>query len=115
MEMMESYQMIIICAMIMVGLIGEANLLIASFAGKIESREILEVILLLLEALLAGIIMFIIQKIFYHGDMQDLLNFLNQYVINHKGASCILLISVGLIVLVAGTIISLKIVQRKRI
>lgn len=114
METMESYQMLIICAMIMLGFFGDANLLLASFAGKIESREMLEVILLLIEALLAGIVMFLIQKIFYHGDMQEFMNVLRQYVLDHKGASCVLFVFIGLLVLMAGTMLSIKIVPGRQ-
>lgn len=113
METMEPYQMIIICAMIMIGFIGGANLLMVSFAGKLESREMLEVILLLLEALVVGIVMFLIQKIFYDGDMQEFTNTLSQWVLNHKGTSCTLFIFTGVIVLIAGTMISIKINPRK--
>lgn len=114
MEAVEPYQMLIICALIMLGFIGGANLLLAAFIGKVESREMLEVILLLVEALLIGGIIFFIQKVIYHGDMQAFLNAFTQIFSKHKPASCILLIAVGLIALVAGTLLSVKMVQRKR-
>lgn len=115
MEAIGEHQMIIICAMTMIGFVGGANLLLAAFAGKVESREIFEVLLLLLEALLVGIIMFLIQKIVYHGDMQELLTVLSQFGSDHEAASCILLLLIGLIFIIAGAMISLKIVRRKRI
>lgn len=110
---MESYQMLITCAMIMLGLIGGANLLLASFSGKLESREMLEVILLLIEALLAGAVMFLVQKIVYHGDMQKFMNVLSQWIFNHKGVSCTLFVFIGLIFLIAGAVISIKIVPKR--
>lgn len=114
MEAVEPYQMLIICAMIMIGFIGGANLLLAAFIGKVESREMLEVILLLVEALLIGGVIFFIQKVIYHGDMQAYLNALTQIFSKHKPASCILLIAVGLIALIVCTLLSVKMVQRKR-
>lgn len=115
METIGQYQMIITCAMIMMGFLGGANLLLAAFAWKIESRELLEVMLLLLEMLLGGIIVFFIQKIVYHGDMQKFLTDLNKLASGHELISCILFISAGLITLIASSMISLKIVQKKRI
>lgn len=115
MEAAGQYQMIIICAMIMIGFIGGANLLLASFAGKIEARELLEVLLLLLEAIVVGIIMFVIQKTLYHGDMEKFMNAFRKLVSDHELLSCILLILTGLIVLMSGTLLSLKMVQRKQI
>lgn len=114
-EMTEPYQMIINCALIMVGFIGGANLLVSAFAGKVESREIFQLILLLIEGLFAGIIMFFIQKIVYHDDKQAFLNAFSGLVSNHDLLLCILFILTGLIFLIAGTLISLKIVKRKRI
>ena len=113
-EATSQYHMVITCAMILLSFTGGANLLLASFAGKIESREILEVILLLIEAMLVGIVKFIIQKTIYHGDKQALLNAFEKLFANHEFLSCILLILIGLVVLFAGTWISLKIVQRKQ-
>lgn len=115
METTDQYQMIIICAMIMLGFIGGANLLLASFAGKIESRELLEVLLLLLEGLVISIIMFVIQKLIYHGDTEAFLTAFRKLVSNHELLSCILLILAGILFLMAGTLVSLKMVQRKRI
>lgn len=114
MDATKSYQMIIICAMIMLGFIGGANLLLAAFIGKVESREMLEVILLLLEALLIGAIVFLIQKTAYHGDMQAFLTACTQIFSKHKLTSCILLIAVGFIALIASTVLSVKMVQKKR-
>lgn len=114
MDATKSYQMIIICAMIMLGFIGGANLLLAAFIGKVESREMLEVILLLLEALLIGAIVFLIQKTAYHGDMQAFLTACTQIFSKHKLTSCILLIAVGFIALMASTVLSVKMVQKKR-
>lgn len=114
-EMTDPFQMIIICASIMVSFISGANLLLAAFAGKVESREIFEVILLLLEALFVSIIMFFIQKVFYHDDRQAFLTVFSKLIFDHELISCILLILTGLIVLIAGTLISLKLVKRKRI
>lgn len=115
MEAAGQYQMIIICAMIMIGFIGGANLLLASFAGKIEARELLEVLLLLLEGIVVGIIMFVIQKTLYHGDMEKFMNAFRKLVSDHELLSCILLILTGLIVFMSGTLLSLKMVQRKQI
>lgn len=114
MEMIEPYQMLIICALIMLGFVSGANLLLAAFVGKVESREIFEVILLLLEALFVSIIMFFIQKVFYHDDRQAFLNAFTQLLSDHELVSCILFILIGLIGLMAGTIISLKIIQSRR-
>lgn len=114
MDATKNYQMIIICAMIMLGFIGGANLLLAAFIGKVESREMLEVLLLLLEALLIGAIVFLIQKTAYHGDMQAFLTACTQIFSKHKLTSCILLIVAGLIVLIASTVLSVKMVQKKR-
>lgn len=113
METAGQYQMIVICSMIMLGFLGGANLLLAAFIGKVESREILEVILLLLEGLFVGIIVFFIQKVIYHGDVQAFLNAFGKMFSNYELISCILLISVGVIALIAGALISLKIVKRK--
>lgn len=115
MEETEKYQMILICAMIMVGFIGGTNLLLAAFMGKVESREMLEVILLLIEGLFGGIIVFLIQKIAYDGDTQAFLKAFRKLLSDHEQTSCILLILIGLIVLIAGTLISLKIVPKKRL
>lgn len=112
METVEPYQMLITCAMIMLGFIGGANLLLASFSGKLESREMLEVILLLIEALLAGAVMFLFQKIAYHGDMQEFMNVFSHWILNHKGLSCTLFLLIGLIVLIAAAVISIKIVPK---
>ena len=114
-EMIEPYQMIINCALIMLGFISGANLLLSAFAGKVESKEIFQLILLLIEGLFAGIIMFFIQKIVYHDDKQAFLNAFNGLVSDHDLLLCILLILTGLIFLIAGTLISMKIVKRKRI
>lgn len=114
MEVTNQYQMIIICAMIMLGFIGGANLLLAAFMGKVESREIFEVILLLLEGLVFGIIMFLVQKTIYHGDKQAFLNVFTQMLSDHKPIFCILFIVIGFMALITGTLISLKIVQKKR-
>lgn len=115
MEAIGQYQMIIACAMIMMGFLGGANLLLAAFVWKIESRELLEVMLLLLEILLGGIIVFFIQKIIYNGDMQKFLSDFYKLVSDHELISCILFITVGIIALIVGSMISLKIVQKKRI
>lgn len=114
MDLSRNYQMIIICGMIMLGFISGANLLLVSFAGKIESRELLEVILLLSEALIVSIIVFFIQKVIYNGNMQELQTKFINLITRHELISCILLVLVGLIVLVSGSIVSLKLVERKR-
>lgn len=115
MEMADRHQMIIICCQIMVGFVGAANLLAASFSGKIESRELLEVLLLLLEALVGGVIVFLIQKIAYHGDTQKFMSVFNRFITDHQMISCIAVIFIGLIIYVTGTLVSIKIVQKKRI
>lgn len=110
MDMAEQYQMLIISSMIMLGFIAGANLLLASFAGKLESRELFEVILLLIEAVLISIIVFLIQKLLYRGkDMQEFLTTFLQWALDHELLSCILLISAGIIVLAVGIGISIKI------
>lgn len=114
MEAVGQYQMVIICALIMLGFMGGANLLLAAFIGKVEAREILEVILLLLEGLLVGVIGFIIQKTIYHGDTEEFLNAFMKLFADHERIACILLILAGLAFLIAGTLISLKIVQKKK-
>lgn len=115
MEMAEQYQMIIISSMIALGFIGGANLLLASFAGKIESRELFEVILLLLEGLLFGIIVFLIQKIVYHGDSRQFLTAFSKLFSGHELISCTVIILAGLALFAAGALLSVKIAQRKRI
>lgn len=114
METMGPYQMMIICAMIMLGFWGGANLLLAAFIGKVESREMLEVLLLLVEALFVGAVLFVIQKAFYHGDQQALSAALLRFASDHQTLACILLVLTGLIVLTAGTMISLKLVRKSK-
>lgn len=109
------YQMMISCAMIMIGFVGGANLLLVAFVGKVESREIFEVLLLLFEGLLAGIVRFFIQKTVYHGDSQAFFNAFKKWLLGHELTSCILLVLIGLIVLIISAWISLKIFHRKRI
>ena len=115
MEEAGKYQMILICAMIMVGFIGGTNLLLAAFMGKVESREMLEVILLLIEGVFGGLIMFLIQKFVYDGDTQEFLQAFRKLLSDHEQVSCLLLILTGLLVFIAGMLISLKIVPKKRI
>ena len=96
--------------MIMLGFIAGANLLLASFAGKLESRELFEVILLLIEAVLISIIVFLIQKLLFRGrDMQEFLTAFLQWTLDHELLSCILLIAAGIMVLAVGVGISIKI------
>ncbi len=113
MKVTSPYQMTIICALIMLGFIGGANLLLASFAGKIESREILEVLLLLAEGVLVGIIMFFIQKIIYHGDQQAFTTSLLKMLSDNELLCCILFLCTGLFVFAVCTVISLKIATKK--
>lgn len=113
-EMIDQYQMLAICAMIMLGFVGGANLLLVSFIGKIESREMLEVILLLLEALVAGAVLFIVQKTVFHDDRQELMNALSKMATRHEQLSCVLLVGIGLLMLILCTVISIKIVEKKR-
>lgn len=113
-EAFGQYQMLIICAMIMLGFIGGANLLLAAFAGKVESREMLEVLFLLLEGVVAAGILFLIQKTVYHGNAQEFLKAFQNLIANHEGLSCFLFILVGLIALLACTLISLRTIRGKR-
>lgn len=113
METTENYQMLIIFAMIMLGLIGGANLLLASFAGKLESREIMEVLLLLFDAGIAGIILFVIQRTVFHGDYQEMLTVLGRIISSHEYISCLLFVCIGLVFLIICTIISIKGIQKK--
>lgn len=115
MEMTDKYQMVIMCAFIMLGFAGGANLLLASYVGKIESREFLEVVLLLVEAAIVAVIFFIIQKTAYHGDNQKFVTDMTGFFSKHEVISCVLLIAVGLAFLVAGAMISLRILKKKRI
>lgn len=114
MEVTKPYQMMIACAMIMLGFWGGANLLLASFAGKAESREMCEVLFLLVEALLVGAVLFVVQKVFYHGDQQAFLNALKSFATSHQTSACILMLVTGLIVLALGAMISLKLARKKR-
>lgn len=114
MEATESYQMMIACAMIMIGFWGGANLLLAAFGGKAELREMCEVLLLLVEAVAIGAVLFVVQKVFYHGDQQALINALWRFASSHKISACILILLTGLIVLAAAAVISLKLVRKKR-
>lgn len=107
-ELFDHQQMIILCGMIMLGFIGGANLLLVSFAGKLEYREMMEVLLLLFEALLLGLVMLIIQKVFYHGSNQKFINAFQQMITNHETISCILFIAIGFVFLIICTIASLK-------
>ncbi|MBD5530885.1 MAG: hypothetical protein HDQ98_01600 [Lachnospiraceae bacterium] len=113
-ETTKPYQMIILCAMIMLGFWGGGNLLLAAFIGKIESREMCEVLLLLLEALLMGAVLFVVQKACYHGDQQAMMSALGRFASDHQALACILLVLTGLAALAAGTMISMKLVQKKR-
>lgn len=113
MDLFHDWQMIIICSIIMLGLISDANLLLVSFAGKIESREFLEVILLLSEALIIGLVTFFIQKIFYHGTMQELTTKLGRLITRHELFSCILFVFTGIIFLAVCSLISLKFAKKK--
>lgn len=112
-ESTREYQMLITCAMIMMGFVGGANLLLASFTSNVESREILQVILLLAEGLIIGIILYIIQKIVWHGDSQAFFNAFTKFFSSHEILSCIVLILAGFIALFAGTLISLKLYTKK--
>ncbi len=115
MKMADKYQMVIMCAFIMLSFAGCANLLLASYVGKIESREFLEVVLLLIEgAVIAGIGL-IIQKTVYHGDNRKFAVAMTGFLSAHEALSCILLVVVGLAFLVAGGLISIMILKKKRI
>ncbi len=88
--------------------------MLAVFVGKIESREMCEVLLLLVEALLMGAVLFVIQKVCYHGDQQAMMSALGRFASDHQALACILLVLAGLAALAAGTMISMKLVQKKR-
>ena len=107
--------MVIMCAFIMLGFAGCANLLLASYVGKIESREFFEVVLLLAEGAIVAVIFFIIQKTAYHGDNQKFVADMTEFFLKHEVISCVLLVAVGLVFLVVGAMISLKILKKKRI
>lgn len=113
MEACDKYQMVIICAMIMLSLVGGTNLLLAAFAGAMESREIMEVVLLLLEGVVAGLVMFIIQKMVYHGNTQKFLDDFMSLFSRNELISCMLILLAGVIIFIAGTLAAIK-VYRKR-
>lgn len=107
-EATHEYHMIITCAMIMMGFVGGANLLLAAFIGNVESREILQVILLLAEGIIIGIILYFIQKIVWYGDSQAFFNAFTKFFSSHELMSCVVLILAGFIAFLAGILISLK-------
>lgn len=115
MEMADKYQMVIMCAFVMLSFAGCANLLLASYVGKIESREFFEVALLLAEAAVVAGIGFIIQKTVYHGDNGKFAAAMTGFFLDHEALACTLLIAAGLVFLAAGGLISTIILRKKRI
>lgn len=109
----KKYQLQMMCGMIMLGFIGGANLLLVSFTGKLESREILEVLLLLFESIIVGAILFGVSKIRFHGKSNDLFHALSQIFSKHEVLSSLSLIGIGVIFLFLSTILSIKMVQKK--
>lgn len=112
-QSVEPYQMLILCSMIMLGFIGGANLLLASFIGKLESREMMEVLLLLGEALIIGVILFVLKAIFFNGDYQEFFTVFVKMISKHELASCILLICTGILFLFLCSLICIKIMKNR--
>lgn len=115
MQSAEPYQMQmpILCSVIMLGLIGGANLLLASFVGKLESREMMEVLLLLGEALIVGVILFVLKAIFFNGNHQEFFTAFIKMISKHELASCILLICTGVLFLFLCSLICIKIMKNR--
>ena len=113
-DLTKPYQMPIIFAMIMLGFVGGANLLFVSFVGKIESREIFEVILLLVEAVIAGLIFEAIQLIWFNNDSQKFLSYLNTFLVDNKAGLCIILVLIGIVFLVIESLVSIKILNSSK-
>lgn len=112
-DWMGEKQLPMICFMVMIGLLGSGNLLLVSFGGKIESREIMEVLLLLLEALVGGAIIWIIKEIFYNGSNMEFMNAIQDILENHIGFACTMIIALGIIFLAICSLISVKLLKRK--
>lgn len=115
MELANQYQTLTLCAMIMLGLMGGANLLLVSFIGKLESREIMEVLLLLGEAFIMGAVLFVVKGIFFDGDNQDFFNAFIKMLSKHELPSCILLVCIGVIFLFLCSFISIRIVKARTV
>ena len=114
MELTGQYQMLILCGFIMIGFLGGTNLLLACFAGKLESREMLEVLLLLLEAVIVGGVFVGVKEFFFDGNEQEFTAYLTELVSNHETASCILLISAGIVFLFICSLVSIKIMKARK-
>lgn len=114
-QMLNKYQNIIICSMIMLGFVSGANLILVSFTGKIEVREIMEVLLLLVETVIAGGIITVIQKVCFHGNMQELLEKLNNFYSNNKGITYIGMVGFGILFLWIAMALSVKIKNKKKL
>lgn len=115
MELAGQYQMPILCSMIMLGLMGGANLLLVSFAGKLESREMMEVLLLLGEGLIIGAILFVIKEFSFNGDEQKFYDAFIKMISKHETASCILLVCIGIMFLFICSLISIKIMKTRTV
>lgn len=112
-QMTQAYQTTMIAAMIMLGFVGGANLLLASFIGKIESREMMEVLFLLVEGLVVGIIVFGVGKIWFHGDNRAFLMSMERVFSEHKVLSNVALIGSGIVFLMVCTLLCTKLVGKK--
>lgn len=113
-DLTKPYQMQIIFAMIMLGLVGGANLLFVSFVGKIESREIYEVILLIVEAVVAGLIFWLVQLIGFNNDREKFLSCINTFLVDNKAGMCIIMVLIGIAFLAIESIVSIKILNSSK-
>ncbi|MGN0470872.1 MAG: ABC-2 transporter permease [Acutalibacteraceae bacterium] len=113
-DLTKLYQMHIIFAMIMLGLVGGANLLFVSFVGKIESREIYEVILLIVEAVIAGLIFVLVQIIGFNNDIEKFLSCLNTFLVDNKAGMCIIMVLIGIAFLVIESLVSIKVLNSSK-
>ena len=110
-DLIKPYQMQILFAMIMLGIVGGANLLFVSYVGKIESREIYEVILLIVEAVIAGLIFEGVQIIGFNNDRERFLSCMNSFIVDNNAVVCVILVLIGIIFLAVESMLSIKILN----
>lgn len=82
-----------------------------SFVGKIESREIYEVILLIVEAVIAGLVFVLVQIIGFNNDSEKFLNCLNTLLVDNKVGMCMIMVLIGMAFLVIESLLSIKILS----
>lgn len=95
-DIIGGYSYIIVAAFVMIALIGGANLIFVSFLNNVDSREIIEVLLLLAEGVLSAAVLFIINKLFLGLKSSEFYNLIMESLAEHKNISSVIFILIGL-------------------